>query len=78
MELGAETSFDLLFSGLETIYQPLSVLVGILLQPSKIIADGAPDFCVSAGKSGGHLLRVFGGVDISMDLDLDLRGKVSH
>ena len=46
--------------------------VGILFQPTEIVADGTPNFGVFAGKPRCYALRVFGTKDISTDFDFDL------
>jgi len=78
VHLGTEMPFNLHLSRLEAIHKPLGVLMSILLQPTEVIANGIPDFGLSANESGGYTLRVFGAVDISMDFDLDLRQKRTH
>lgn len=70
---GTETPFNLHFGRLEVIREPPCTLLSILLQPAEVIANGIPDFRFSADKPGRHALSVFGAVDVSTDLNLDLR-----
>lgn len=65
-------SLDLRLGGLETVYESLGTLMGILLQPTEVIADSAPDFRFSTNKPGGHAFDVFGSVNVSPDFDFDL------
>ena len=72
VHLWTEVSFDLCFSGLKAVHESLGALVSVLLQPSKVVADGAPDFGLPTGKPGGHALHVFWGVDVSADFNFNL------
>lgn len=75
MHFGAEMSFNLHFSGLEVVFEPLGMFVGILLQPTEVLADSAPNFRLPAGKPGGHPFHVLWSIDVSADFDLDLGWK---
>jgi hypothetical protein len=43
VHLRTEMSFYPHFCGLETVHKPFGVLMCVLLQPTEVVADGAPN-----------------------------------